>query len=85
MEDITAQTGLLYQHKENDFNEFDRETLIPHMLSTEGPLAVGDINQDGLEDVLSALPNRKSRRFPPEPLRQVHPHRRAGPGSGLHL
>ena len=50
--DITAATGLNYQHTENTFNEFDREPLIPHMLSTEGPaLAVADINNDGLEDV----------------------------------
>jgi len=50
--DITAQTGLDYIHQENAFNEFDREPLIPHMLSTEGPaLAVDDINKDGLEDV----------------------------------
>jgi len=52
MEDITKSTGLLHKHKENDFHEFDREPLIPHMLSTEGPaLAVGDINKDGLQDV----------------------------------
>jgi len=52
MEDITSQTGLLYKHEENAFQEFNREPLLPHMLSTEGPaLAVGDINQDGLEDV----------------------------------
>jgi len=52
LKDITASTGLLYRHKENDFHEFDREPLLPHMLSTEGPaLAVGDINKDGLEDV----------------------------------
>ncbi|GAB2818530.1 VCBS repeat-containing protein [Ferruginibacter profundus] len=52
MEDITAQTGLNYVHKENSFIEFNREFLIPHMVSTEGPaLAVGDINHDGLEDV----------------------------------
>ncbi len=51
-EDITAITGLNYQHTENVFNEFDRESLIPHMNSTEGPaLAVADINHDGLEDV----------------------------------
>jgi hypothetical protein len=32
--------------------EFNREPLIPHMVSTEGPaLAVGDINGDGLQDV----------------------------------
>lgn len=51
MTDITAKTGLLYKHEENTFNEFDREPLIPHMLSTEGPgLAIGDLNHDGLED-----------------------------------
>ena len=50
--DITAQTGLNYLHRENDFIEFNREFLIPHMVSTEGPaLAVADINHDGLEDV----------------------------------
>ena len=38
-------------HRENNFIDFDREKLIPKMLSTEGPkLAVADINGDGLED-----------------------------------
>jgi hypothetical protein len=50
MEDITAATNLNYVHKENPFMEFDREPLIPHMVSTEGP-AVADINHDGLDDV----------------------------------
>jgi enediyne biosynthesis protein E4 len=60
MEDITAKTGLLYRHKENDFNEFDRETLLPHMLSTEGPaLAVADINKDGFEDVFIGASKRE--------------------------
>lgn len=50
--DITNQTGIDYIHKENAFNEFDREPLLPHMLSTEGPaLAVADVNNDGLDDV----------------------------------
>jgi hypothetical protein len=50
--DITSQTGLNYVHQENRFAEFDREPLIPHMVSTEGPaIAVADINKDGLEDV----------------------------------
>ena len=50
--DITQQTNILYKHKENDFHEFDREPLLPHMLSTEGPaIAVGDFNKDGLDDV----------------------------------
>ncbi|HTL08043.1 MAG TPA: VCBS repeat-containing protein, partial [Chitinophagaceae bacterium] len=51
-EDITASTRIAYLHRENNFHEFDRETLLPHMLSTEGPaLAVADINKDSLEDV----------------------------------
>ena len=40
-----------FGHRENDFNAFNREKLIPHMISTQGPrLAVGDVNGDGLED-----------------------------------
>ncbi|MEY2596115.1 MAG: hypothetical protein RI965_1387 [Bacteroidota bacterium] len=51
LEDLTKQTGIEYNHVENPFNEFDREPLIPHMVSAEGPaLAVADINHDGLED-----------------------------------
>lgn len=52
MVDITGATGLQYNHIENLFNEFNREPLLPHMLSTEGPaLAVGDANKDGLDDI----------------------------------
>jgi hypothetical protein len=51
-DDITDETGLLFLHEENSFNEFNREPLIPFMTSREGPaLAVGDINADGLDDV----------------------------------
>ncbi|MCC7526368.1 MAG: VCBS repeat-containing protein [Chitinophagaceae bacterium] len=50
--DITRTVQLNYNHKENRFNEFNREPLMPHMVSSEGPaLAVADINHDGLEDV----------------------------------
>ena len=52
MQDISSSVGLNYKHIENPFNEFNREPLIPHMVSTEGPaLAVADINKDGLDDV----------------------------------
>ncbi len=49
--DVTSQIGLDFAHRENDFVDFDRELLIPKMLSTEGPIvAVGDVNGDGLDD-----------------------------------
>ena len=52
MIDVTGESGLDYFHKENRFSEFDRDPLIPHFFSTEGPgLAVADVNHDGLEDV----------------------------------
>ena len=38
-------------HKENLFNEFDRDRLLYHMVSTEGPaFATADLNKDGLDD-----------------------------------
>jgi len=41
-----------YQHKENPFIDFNHEPLLPRKLSQEGPgLAVGDVNNDGLEDL----------------------------------
>ena len=49
--DVTAQMGLDFVHQENDFVDFDRERLIPKMVSTEGPLvSVADVNGDGLDD-----------------------------------
>jgi hypothetical protein len=44
--------GLDFVHQENSFVDFDRDRLIFHMLSTEGPrMAKGDVNGDGREDV----------------------------------
>ena len=50
--DITAQAALPFAHHEDAFVDFDREPLIPKLLSTEGPyLAVADVNGDGLDDM----------------------------------
>ncbi len=44
--------GITYKHKENAFNEFKKEILLPHNLSQNGPFtAVADVNGDNLEDV----------------------------------
>ncbi|HMU44848.1 MAG TPA: VCBS repeat-containing protein [Chitinophagaceae bacterium] len=52
VDNITGATKLLFRHRENSFVEFDREPLLPFMLSQEGPaLATGDFNNDGLDDV----------------------------------
>lgn len=43
--------GLEFVHKESEFVDFDRNKLLFHMLSNEGPgLAVADVNNDGRID-----------------------------------
>ncbi|WP_136468823.1 VCBS repeat-containing protein [Flagellimonas onchidii] len=49
--DITPMTGIDYVHIEDGYDDFLVEPLLPHKNSQEGPgLAVGDVNNDGLED-----------------------------------
>ena len=48
---FSKNASLGAEHKENPFNDFNREPLLHHFLSTEGPaLAVADMNGDGRED-----------------------------------
>jgi len=43
--------GLNYRQKENDFDDFDLQLLLPHKQSVmSATLAVADINNDGLDD-----------------------------------
>ena len=50
--DLAGEVNLQFHHHENSFPEFNREPLIPHMISTEGPaVAVGDFDGNGLDDV----------------------------------
>ncbi|MEM1095583.1 MAG: VCBS repeat-containing protein, partial [Bacteroidota bacterium] len=44
--------GLDAVHRENDFDDLEREPLLPRRFSRQGPaLAVADVNRDGLDDV----------------------------------
>jgi enediyne biosynthesis protein E4 len=50
--DVTAKLGVDFKHKEFLFFDYNREPLMPHLLSIEGPaLAVADVNGDGLDDI----------------------------------
>ncbi len=50
--DVTKELGIDFQHRENVFNDFEKQILLPHKMSQFGPaVAVGDINNDGREDV----------------------------------
>lgn len=59
---IAKDLGVHFIHQENTFPEFDREALMPHMVSTEGPaLAIADIDGDGREDLFfGAAKSKKS-------------------------
>ena len=52
--DHTLQAGLNITHTENEYDDFEKETLLPHRMSDGGPaLAVGDFNNDGLQDFIT--------------------------------
>ena len=48
---ISDKINIDYKHNENIHVDFDRDRLLNHMKSTEGPkIDVGDVNDDGLMD-----------------------------------
>ena len=51
LREITAETGINFFHKENDFEDFNFEPLLPHRFSQNGPkISSGDVDGNGLED-----------------------------------
>lgn len=43
--------GITYKHKENEFDDFKKQILLPHSESKNGPFITStDVNNDGLED-----------------------------------
>jgi enediyne biosynthesis protein E4 len=52
VKNISSSNLINFVHHEDYFNDFSRDQLIYHMMSTEGPrMCTGDVNGDGLEDL----------------------------------
>ena len=51
--EITDSLGMQFTHTERDYIDFNIQKLLPHKLSDYGPgLAVGDIDGNGLDDLI---------------------------------
>jgi enediyne biosynthesis protein E4 len=49
--DITSSAGIIYRHRDNAFNDFAIQRLLPQKYSQLGPyITTGDINNDGRKD-----------------------------------
>ncbi|WP_461108096.1 VCBS repeat-containing protein [Spirosoma koreense] len=53
LQDVTAALGIDYRHEETDIIDFNLQKTLLHKLTEYGPaLAVGDVNGDGLMDMV---------------------------------
>ena len=50
---ITQSSGIQYAHKDNDFVDFNSQSILPHKFSEYSPaLAAADIDGNGLDDIV---------------------------------
>ncbi|HUS01328.1 MAG TPA: VCBS repeat-containing protein, partial [Chitinophagaceae bacterium] len=51
--DITDSVGIHFIHQQKDYIDFNIQKLLPHKFTEYGPaLAIGDLNKDGLDDII---------------------------------
>lgn len=51
--EVSQKYNLVLRHYENEHNDFEKESLLPHTMSVKGPeFEVADINDDGLDDIV---------------------------------
>lgn len=58
---VDSIPGLKYTHEENNYQDVNRQKLIPYKISDKGPgVAVGDINSDGRDDIFFGSAKHKT-------------------------
>ncbi len=58
---VDSIPGLRYTHEENNYQDVNRQKLIPYKISDKGPgVAVGDINSDGRDDIFFGSAKHKT-------------------------
>ncbi len=62
--EVSAQTGLQYRHSEDEYIDFKATPTLPLKHSQSGPaVAIGDINNDGIDDVILCGAARRAARI----------------------